>query len=218
MIGGALNLAAEQVVEHSAYGVRLDRLGTRAEGIAPQGIYLSADPDGSALPGPDRWVVISVTNDAQWRGLQRALSSPAWAMDPALDTLAGRRHAHDAIDLELAAWVGARPSAEAVATLLANGVPAARVVLPHETAEVEQLVARKVFTRLEHPVVGPVRYIGLAGKLSAGPEHDVTSPAPTLGQHNHDVLVDELGVTEQEYAAYEAAGVIGTTTGRASAW
>ena len=77
---------------------------------------------------------------------------------------------------------------------------------------------RKVFTRLEHPVVGSVRYIGLAGKLSAGPEHDITSPAPTLGQHNHAVLVDELGVTEDEYSAYEKAGVIGTTTGKAAAW
>jgi crotonobetainyl-CoA:carnitine CoA-transferase CaiB-like acyl-CoA transferase len=218
MIGGALNIAAEQVVEHSAYGARLDRLGTRAEHVAPQGVYLSADPGGSALPGPDRWVAVSVTDDEQWRGLQRALGSPEWAAAPALATLAGRQAAHDVIDAELIAWVGARPSAEAVSTLLAEGVPAAVVVLPHETGEVEQLVARKVFTRLEHPVTGPVRYIGLAGKLSNGPEQDVTSPAPTLGQHNHDVLVDELGLSEDEYSALERDGIIGTTTGTAAAW
>jgi crotonobetainyl-CoA:carnitine CoA-transferase CaiB-like acyl-CoA transferase len=105
-----------------------------------------------------------------------------------------------------------------VDALVAAGVPAAVVVMPHETGEVEQLVARGIFTRLEHPVTGPVRYIGLAGKLSNGPEQDVTSPAPLLGQHNHDILVGELGVSEDEYSAYERDGIIGTTTGKASAW
>jgi len=30
-----------------------------------------------------------------------------------------------------------------------------------------------------------------------------------LGEHNHELLVDDVGVTEAEYDAYEEAGVIG---------
>ena len=45
MVGGALNVAAEQVVEYSAYGNLLERDGNRGPGAAPQNLYLSADVD-----------------------------------------------------------------------------------------------------------------------------------------------------------------------------
>jgi len=37
--------------------------------------------------------------------------------------------------------------------------------------------------------------------------------APCVGQHSHEVLVGELGVTEAEYAELVAAGVTGTLDG-----
>jgi crotonobetainyl-CoA:carnitine CoA-transferase CaiB-like acyl-CoA transferase len=35
-------------------------------------------------------------------------------------------------------------------------------------------------------------------------------PSPSLGEHNRDVLGDLLGLSEQEIAALEAQGIIGT--------
>jgi len=35
-------------------------------------------------------------------------------------------------------------------------------------------------------------------------------PAPTLGQHNHEILVDDLGLSEDRYQELEASGIIGT--------
>ena len=35
-------------------------------------------------------------------------------------------------------------------------------------------------------------------------------PAPTLGQHNHELLCDLIGLSEAEYARLEADGIIGT--------
>ena len=34
--------------------------------------------------------------------------------------------------------------------------------------------------------------------------------APTLGEHNHDILCGLLGVSDDQYAALERDGVIGT--------
>jgi hypothetical protein len=36
------------------------------------------------------------------------------------------------------------------------------------------------------------------------------TPAPTLGQHNHDILVDDLGLDEEAFVALEETQVIGT--------
>ena len=43
MVDAALSVAAEQVVEHSAYGALLERDGNRGPTAAPQNLYLTAD-------------------------------------------------------------------------------------------------------------------------------------------------------------------------------
>ena len=45
--------------------------------------------------------------------------------------------------------------------------------------------------------------------MSATPG-EVRSPAPTLGQHNHEVYGGLLGFSAEEIDALEADGVIGT--------
>lgn len=212
MLGGALGIAAEQIIEYSAYGHRLDRMGNRAEHIAPQGVYHAAD-------GDDEFVAISVVTDEQWAALKRTLGNPSWAVDPALDSIAGRQAAHDDIDRELANWLAARKAADAVAALVFEGVPAARIVAPHETGDNEQLKARGFVETLDHPVVGRARYFGLPARLSAGPEQVHRTAAPTLGEHNKQVLCGELGIPEDQYRRLEDRGVIGTSSGtRNAAW
>ena len=50
-------------------------------------------------------------------------------------------------------------------------------------------------------------------RLSRGPERVHRTPAPLLGQHNHEVLT-ELGFSEDEIGRLEADGIIGTTPAR----
>jgi hypothetical protein len=38
----------------------------------------------------------------------------------------------------------------------------------------------------------------------------LATPAPTLGRHDHEILVGELGMLEEEFADLDARGVIGT--------
>ncbi len=66
MVDAALNLAAEQVIEFSAYGALLERAGNRGPTAAPQNLYLSADID--EFGRLDSWVAIAVANDEQWSG------------------------------------------------------------------------------------------------------------------------------------------------------
>ncbi|WP_205874761.1 CaiB/BaiF CoA transferase family protein [Mycobacterium camsae] len=206
MVDAALNIAAEQVIEFSAYGALLQRAGNRGPTAAPQNLYLSADID--EFGRLDSWVAIAVATDEQWVQLGRALGSPSWATDLACATADGRRAQEDLIDARLAQWCAGRTRDEIVATLWDAGVPVAKVMQPHRQTELDQLTARGFFEVVDHPVCGPARLSSVPMRLSGGPCRFHTQPAPLLGQHNRELLA-ELGLTESEIAGLEADGVIG---------
>ena len=60
MIDAAVNITAEQVIEYSAYGSRLERAGNRGPGASPQDLYETAD---------DEWVAIAVVTDEHRQAL-----------------------------------------------------------------------------------------------------------------------------------------------------
>jgi len=205
MVESALNIAAEQVVEWSAYGHLMEREGNRSPLAAPQGLYPCADGQSATDP----WLALSIATDAQWRALCSALGNPDWAMDAALETRAGRRAAHDAIDERLREWTRSRGRAELVAELRSLGIPASEVANPGTLLQTNpQLRARRYFEAPEHPVVGAMPLPSLPLRY-ASVDRWLRTPAPTLGQHNESVLCDILGLSPGELRALEAEGVIG---------
>lgn len=212
MIDAALNIAAEQVIEYSAYGALLQREGNRGPTAAPQNLYRTADVD--EFGRLDSWVAIAVATDEQWTALVRALGQPAWAADPALSDGAGRRQQHDVIDEQLSAWCERRSGEEIVGCLWDAGVPVAKVMQPHRQTELPQLAFRNFFEEVGHPVNTPVAHSTVPARFSAGPRRFHLTPAPLLGQHNHELLT-ELGLTDAEIAELESAGIIGTAPGGA---
>jgi crotonobetainyl-CoA:carnitine CoA-transferase CaiB-like acyl-CoA transferase len=201
MVEGALNAAAEIVLEYTAYGNLLERNGNRSSNAAPQGLY--------ACAGFDRWLAISVETDDQWHGLRRAMGDPSWACDPALDTQQGRRQQHDRIDERIGEWSARRDARQTAELLVAHGVPAARGRDPRTSHDNPQLQARGFHEVIDHPVIGqastptvPFRYASVQGWLR--------SPAPLLGEHNHEILGGLLGLSDAELAELETTGIIGT--------
>lgn len=207
MVDAALSIAAEQVIEYSAYGALLERAGNRGPTAAPQNLYLSADVD--EFGRLDSWVAIAVATDDQWHRLCRALGSPSWAMDPELLTASGRRTHQDFIDKQLAAWCECRGRDDIVATLWDAGVPVAKVMQPHRQSELEQLTFRGFFEEVDHPVNGPARLSTVPMRSSAGRDRFHTAPAPLLGQHNQELL-SGLGLSDADIATLRAEGVIGS--------
>ncbi len=202
MVEAALNVAAEQVLEHSAYGVLLGRNGNRGPAAAPQNLY--------ACAGEEEWLALAVATDEHWRSLRSVLSAPTWSRDPALETEAGRRAAHDAIDAELASWCASRPVDDLVDALVAAGVPAARVVNPREIARHPQLRHQRLFESLDHPVVGRHELPSVPFRFaSRGDAAWLRRPAPTVGQHNDEVLRELLDLTDDDLERLRANAVIG---------
>ncbi|WP_420619581.1 CaiB/BaiF CoA transferase family protein [Candidatus Poriferisocius sp.] len=198
LIEAGLNAAAEQVIEWTAYGQLLQRQGNRSPYAAPQGIY--------AAPGEDQWVVISVDDDAQWPALARLLGREDWVAWASRD----ERHVHhDEIDAAISAWVAERDRDAAVDELLEAGVPAAPVISGRESVDNPQLVARGHQQWMDHVVVGRVPYPSFPGRFN-GKYHPLKRPAPTLGEHNEEILRDVLGLDASEIARLAETKVIGT--------
>ncbi|OBB55891.1 CoA-transferase [Mycobacterium sp. 852013-51886_SCH5428379] len=206
MVDAALNVAAEQVIEYTAYGALLRRDGNRGPTAAPQNLYRSRGTD--EFGREDCWVAIAVQTDAQWHALRAALGGPEWAADPALDTAAGRRAHHDAIDKRLGQWCSERSGDEIIETLWGAGIPVAKVMQPHRQVELPQLAHREFFEMVGHPVNDDALHSALPFRMSAGPDRFHREPAPLLGQHN-DELLTELGLSRDEIDKLEADGIIG---------
>lgn len=204
MVESALNAAAEQVVEFTAYGNLISRLGNRSRDAAPQGLYQCA--------GSEQWLAISVATDDQWRLLKTALCEPDWANDPALDTHDGRVRAHDVIDKHLEQWAAQCDSAAAAQLLIECGVPAAELGDARTGSMHPQLAARGFFESLDHPIVGTHHAPAIPFKYRSVDKW-YRSTAPTLGQHNASILGDLLGLDAASIAALTEKGVIGTSPG-----
>jgi crotonobetainyl-CoA:carnitine CoA-transferase CaiB-like acyl-CoA transferase len=200
LVESALNLAAEEVLEYSAFGRLGERLGNRSRARAPQGVY--------RCEGDERWIALSVEEE-QWPALVDLLGNPEWAQDPALLTVAGRFEAHDRIDEHLSDWFGTQSRDAAVERLAAAGVTAAPVLDNRDLVTQPVFEVRGFAEWCDHPVVGRLPVPTLPYRWS-GIEQWIRYPAPTLGQHNHEVLSSILGLDDGEIQQLEEQGVIGT--------
>ncbi len=203
LIESALNVAAEQFVEYAAYGRLIERYGNKSRGSAPHDLY--------RCRGFEQWVAIAVTSDEQWNALREGIGSPAWAMDATFDTVAGRLAHEPELDERLGDWCSTRTSSEIVERLWPLNVPVADVVLPDQVLHLEQLRSREFFEPVDHPVGGCFEVPAFPARFESRRWPYNEEPAPTLGQHNAEVLGGLLGLTEGELQELEAGAVIGTS-------
>ena len=201
LVEPALNIAAEQVIEYSAYGQLLSRQGNRGPYAAPQGVYPCAQGE--------EYLALAVATDQEWKALVSLLGDPAWARDPELAEAAGRRGKHDMIDGHLTDWLADQTAEAAADRLAASGVPANRVVNAYHVMPNPQLEHRQFYQEMEHPHMGRKRYPGLPMRFSALGPHLHRSPPPTLGQHNDEVLGGDLGLSPEELERLREEKIIG---------
>jgi crotonobetainyl-CoA:carnitine CoA-transferase CaiB-like acyl-CoA transferase len=208
MVETALNAAAEQVIEWSAFGVLLSRDGNHHHDTAPQGVYAVADhPEGNMGA-----IALCVENETQWRGLVELIDDERLC-DPRFLSLDERLRERALFDEVLARWCATRRTDEAVDVLLAAGVPAAPVVGARHGDRNPQHDARGFFETVEHAVTGAHRIAAFPVVFGRQPKHRFARPAPRLGEHNREVLGGLLGVTDDELAQLAADKIIGTRPG-----
>ena len=187
-------LGIQGILTQSATGEAPPRLGNRSPRYAPHGVYPCA--------GDDEWITIAVLNETQWRAF--AAHTGISGFGDAKDRVSRA----DELDRAVAAYTKNQVAELLAGELQAVGVPAAQVASSLELASDPHLAARGFWKMLERDVVGELPHPAAPYRVGEAP-FDIDRPAPTLGQHNREVLTELLGLGETEIDALERRGVIG---------
>ncbi|MGD0804946.1 MAG: CoA transferase [Candidatus Bathyarchaeia archaeon] len=114
---------------------------------------------------------------------------------------------HEVDSQKVRRWVEDKTVDEAVHLLEKARLPVSRVLGLDEVISDPQVRAREMIVRLEDPVVGEVRIPGFPVKFSETPTN-VERTAPTLGEHNQEVLTTLLGLSPEKVKSLKEEGVL----------
>jgi crotonobetainyl-CoA:carnitine CoA-transferase CaiB-like acyl-CoA transferase len=146
----------------------------------------------AAFPTRDgRFVAISVLTDEHWRALC-TLIDPAATSDDRWQTSDGRQRSEDALDEAVRTFAMKHAGRDLEVLLQEAGVPAAFVVLPADLPTEHDLVEREFFVRINHPIWGEGRIIGLPWR-PAGATATALAPPPILGDAGDGHAVADVG-------------------------
>ena len=192
----------EALMDHTVNGRTAPRIGNSDPEMSPHGCY--------PCKGDDRWIAIAVHTDEQWRALRGALGDPVWARDARLADAAGRYAERADLDLRLAGHTRQWDQDALMRALQERGVPAGAVLDGKQLLLDPHLNARRFYQTVAHnPATSmpPLPYPGRPWRMErAAP---ASKAAPTMGEDNHRVLCDLLGLTQTSLDELERKGVIG---------
>ena len=143
---------------------------------------------GGVLPCNDGYVAISPREDAQWARWLDLMDNPDWSDDPRFDTRSARQQNSQELWELLAAWTRQRSRVDIAREGQQRRIPCFPVNTVSDLLTDPHLEARQFFVLIDHPVAGRFRYPGLPYQLSETTLPLGSRPAPTLGQHNDEVL------------------------------
>jgi crotonobetainyl-CoA:carnitine CoA-transferase CaiB-like acyl-CoA transferase len=158
----------------------------------------------------DGYVTLGASGDKLWRAfVTQVVEQPHWLEDPRFERNPLRVKNADALEALIEEITTTRTTAHWVGKLDAAGVPGGPVYTYDQTLADPHVQHRKMVYDIEHPVIGPMKTLGLPVK-STGELTQIRRPAPLHGQHTGEVLRG-LGYSEAQVGALLAEGVVRAT-------
>jgi crotonobetainyl-CoA:carnitine CoA-transferase CaiB-like acyl-CoA transferase len=166
-------------------------------GVKPNNVYQARDG----------WIVVQVNGQPMFNRWARLVGRPDLIADPRCKDDLARADHHELINEVMSAWTSTRARQEVIEQLEGARIPCGPIYDLGGVLADPQVQARELLTYVAYP--GSTRPVPIANtpvRLSETPGA-VRRHAPTLGEHTDEVL-QELGFTGTEVAAFRASGVI----------
>lgn len=166
------------------------RHGNRAAGGGPRNLYECSD---------GRWVAVSASTNSIALRVLELVGGPELAADARYSTPQARAQHTDEVDTMVAEWIHQYPR-DIVITKFEKAEAAIGPV--YDVAELmqdAQVIARESVVSVDDPDLGKVRMQNVFPLLSRTPGKVRWTGPTQMGAHNHEVYVDQLGMSEEEF-------------------
>ena len=179
-------------------GVEPAKHGNENVTSAPSGIFRTGDG----------LLNIAANEERQWQSLISHLGCEHLAEDARFETRNDRKAHRAELTGELEIWLAGKSAKQWESELTSLGVPVGIVMSVPDILENEHTIHRGLLADFED-VAGIDRDISVVrtGFQTDGTPMKVSSPPPTLGQHNEDLL-RELGYDDDAINMFRTKGVI----------
>jgi crotonobetainyl-CoA:carnitine CoA-transferase CaiB-like acyl-CoA transferase len=155
----------------------------------------------------DGWIYLCCVEEHQWRGFVEVMGNPEWASEEIFADRVKRAENWEALKLFLEDYCAQHTVLELYKKVQEKRVPFAPVSTMGDLVNSDHLKARGFFIEIKHPVADTQLYPGAPLKYHAMP-WEIRMPAPTLGQHNAQILGSRLGLDPSRLAELKRMGVI----------
>jgi crotonobetainyl-CoA:carnitine CoA-transferase CaiB-like acyl-CoA transferase len=196
LIGGLISFLSFMATDYLATGRLPRRTGNDHPIGSPYGLFRTADGE----------IAIAPAGEAMYQRLLLAVDAEELRQRPEFATNALRAENRAAINAEIEARTMRETSEHWIRVLNAAGVPCSRVMHLGEVFADPQVVDQQAVVTVRHPGRGDVSMLGSAMHLDGAPL-PVRLPAPELGAHTEEVLV-ELGLASDEIDQLRGRGVL----------
>jgi len=192
-----LSILGPQAALYELTGELPERLGSRSNLTAPRNSYRCRD---------GQFVALSASMQSMYERLMRTIGRPELIEDRRFLTNADRVRNNDQLDRVVAQFIEEHDQHDVLQIFRDAGVTVGPV---HDTLGMlsDPLVKEnRVMVRLPDEDIDSVVMHNVAARLSETPGL-IRSPAPTLGEHNNEILGD-IGIDEVELSILGEQGVI----------
>ncbi len=193
-----LQVMESLVPEYDLMGIIRERSGSILPGIAPSNVYRCKDGE----------YMIGANKDSLWKRLAEAMGRPELGDDPRYATHVARGTNQFELDDLINDWTQTLTVDELDALMTEYSIPAGRVYRAPEMLADPHFKAREAIIEVETERFGKLKMQNAFPKLSGTPS-GVRRPAPSVvGQHNAEIYGELLGMSADELAAKQEAGII----------
>ena len=192
-------LLGPQALVYDQLGLVQGRTGSSTEWTAPRNAYQAAD---------GRWLGLSASSQSIAERVMRLVGHPEVVDEPWFADHTGRVEHQAELDAFIGDWISRHTMDGVLAAFEAQQAVIGPIYTIADIFEDPQYRARETITTVNDPKLGPARVQNAIPRLVDTPGR-VRHLGGDLGQHNRDVLVDELGHTDDELERWLAAGIVG---------
>lgn len=204
MLDCQVSVLENAIMRYEVTGKPPEAIGTRHPTATPF----------QAFPTADGYIVVALGfgSENPWNLFCGLLGVPELMDDPRFNTGPKRTQHHAELEPLLSAALRTQPSAHWLAEFEAVGIPSGPVNTIPQMLDDPQVQYREMVREITHHEAGTIRIANTPVRMSRS-ESGIKGPPPDFGGNTAEVLNELLGLSPDDVAALEEAGIVATHGG-----